>query len=429
MDVDTPPLTIFSLPNELLVAVAAAGEKHNLQWTLSHVSRRLRSVMVATPTLWTLVEVIPGWDESIELLNLYFGRSQNCLVTLVLRHPTWVNQRWEGGEELVRVAKHVAQILLHIHRVSRLSVFATRLGTEPLLGMFRDVKAPNLEQFSVTSLDNYPWSPVDHFFAETPKLRSLKIFESTLRRPLPQWAVSLTHLELRSYEGDEDPLEEFLGECSSLGYLYLDISSAVLEHRVHLPCLERLHLDFSGSEEVLDLLAVVNIFDTPALTELGINGAHGDQVFELLHTKSLPHASFPALRSFSFVSKHTWDCACEIKMPFPDAISLPFQLFPALSSLTLIDICFAANLVKGVVKPTSATWPVLKTVALSPREDAVEDVRDAVLDAMRSYVQHGLPIPTFRLCPALSSLEDWQENGMTVQAFNAADVLRDFWRF
>ncbi|KAJ7214735.1 hypothetical protein B0H12DRAFT_1155096 [Mycena haematopus] len=117
-------------------------------------------------------------------------------------------------------------------------------------------------------------------------------------------------------------------------------------------------------------------------------------------------------------------------MPFPEATSPRlFQLFPALSSLFLINICFTTNLLKGVVVPTSVLWPVLGIVALSPRAAALRGVRDVVLDVMHPHHHYGLLPPTFRLSPMLLHLEDWPEHDIdvkTFETFEPADVLQIF---
>ncbi|KAJ6495394.1 hypothetical protein C8R45DRAFT_987217 [Mycena sanguinolenta] len=423
-----PVISILSLPTELLAAIAAVGQEDRMQWTLSHVSRRLRTVMVGTPVLWTSIEGELDSSRSFSVLRLYLERSQKCPIALTLR------QRWafpDSDRRLrlkILVPLHASEIILHFNRVSRLIVLATRWGIELMLRPFLDLAAPNLQHLEVTNLfDEYPWSPVELFLAGAPRLQVLRLYALTLELPVPQWATSLTHLELRRSRAKGDKtkkaLKEFLGQCSMLVYLYLDVSSTVLQGRVHLPSLESLYLDFSGSERGrLNLPAIVNFFDAPSLADLGVNNVHGDQIFELLMTPSLPGISFSALTSLSFVSTFL-ECDCEHSRTFPHSSPLPAtELFPAVSSLTLLNICFTPNIVKGLL-----AWPVLRTVALCPRADAMEDVRVAVLAAMRSYVQHGVTIPVFRLAPALSRLRHWQENGMVVEALNPSEALRPFY--
>ncbi|KAJ7837231.1 hypothetical protein B0H14DRAFT_3870557 [Mycena olivaceomarginata] len=70
--------------------------------------------------------------------------------------------------------------------------------------------------------------------------------------------------------------------------------------------------------------------DAPALAELILNGAHGDQVAFFLCLKSLPQSSFPVLTSISFICRGS--CLCETQPGLPyHPLSSPPVLFPALS--------------------------------------------------------------------------------------------------
>ncbi|KAJ7214725.1 hypothetical protein B0H12DRAFT_359354 [Mycena haematopus] len=380
--------------------------------------------MLGTPTLWTAIQVDLHSEGSVNILQLYLERSQACFISATLEHRTKLK---DESEDLISERLH--QIVVHIDRISWLKVVVGDWGGEFMLTSFRDLAALNLRHLEVVKLsDYYDWDPIELFSAGAPELRVLKLYDQKLRLPLPQWAASLTHLELRqNYRLEEDgtsqALHELLGQCSSLIHLYLDISFTTLERRVRLPFLESLHLKVSGAEDNFDLLATVLIFDTPSLTEFAIDGVHGDQIFELFSTKSLTHTtSFPALTSFCFVGAP--QRRCERTITFPETISLrPFQLFPALSSVSLINTCFMANLLKGVVVPTSELWPVLGTVALSPRATALAGVVDVVftvLDVMHAHHHHG---PTFRFSPMLLHLDDWQEHGIDVKIFEAFDPM------
>jgi hypothetical protein len=194
----------------------------------------------------------------------------------------------------------------------------------------------------------------------------------------------------------------------------------------HIPSLKVLHISVSPKEDEFYLLRIIDLFDTPALTEFIINGTHGDQIFVLFNSTSLPHSSFPALASFSFVNRGS--CGCEQVFLHSDTISAPpLQLFPALSSLTLINQCYTVKLVQNILGPASQPWPLLQTVALWPKQDNLEGLHAALRDAVHSKRQGGLALPKFRFSPKLLSLEDWEGMGADVELFgDAADVLVRF---
>ncbi|KAJ6495338.1 hypothetical protein C8R45DRAFT_167853 [Mycena sanguinolenta] len=415
--VQTPATTILSLPNELLVAIAAAGQEDRVQWTLSHVSRRFQTVMVGTPALWAVVQVDFRSEGSVKILQLYLERSQNRPISATLRHRSMLNA---DAEDLITA--RLAHIVQNINRISWLRIEVGNWGAEFLLTPFRDLAALNLEHLEVVNLIDYQWGPIE-LFAAAPRLRFLKLYDQHLPSPAPQWVVSLTHLELR-HHGRDIALDATLGQCHLLVHLFLDLSFTKLERRVHMPFLKSLFLVVSGAEDDFDLLATVIIFDTPSLTECAIEGVHGDQIFELLSAKRLADHSFPALTALSFVNTHG-ACRCESTITFP-AVASPslFQFFPALSALSLVNICFAANLLKGVIVPPSEAWPILGTVALSPRAAALGDVRDVVLDAIHAHRNLGLHLPAFRLSPAFSDFEDWRGHGIDAKLFQPVDVIQ-----
>ncbi|KAF7344442.1 hypothetical protein MSAN_01925500 [Mycena sanguinolenta] len=435
MDVQTPSVTLLSLPNELLALIASAGQNHSRvrdslpeptsELALSHVSRRLRRVMIGSPELWTVVEVDLSFEGSVEIFRLYLERSHNLPLAVALQHLSVITA--SAQRELV--TKQLSQLVLHINRISWLRIVLQEWGGDLLLAPFRDLAAPILQHLEVVNLiDYYHWDPIPLFLAGAPRMQFLKLYDQKLQLPAPQWTSTLTHLELRRYyrladlyDGSKS-FDKVLAHCPSLIYLYLDMEWAPLDHQVQIPSLQTLHITTS---EYYDLLETINIFDTPSLTEFTIMGVHGIDIVEFFSSTSLPHASFPALASLCFM-KNDRTHHCEHNDTTLSQTPLnPFQLFPALSSLSLIDVCFTSHIVKCVVAPTSTTCPVLQTIALSTKT-APEDVRSAVLDAMDSYIQHGRPFPTLRLSPALACSEDWQKHGIAVEKFDPTEVLQIF---
>ncbi|KAF7344447.1 F-box domain-containing protein [Mycena sanguinolenta] len=426
----TPSVTLLSLPNELLALIAAAGQSWSrvrdflpqatLEWTLSHVSRCLRNVMIGNPALWTVVEADLSLEGSVEIARLYLKRSHNLPLAVTLQHRSEL----PGISKHERVTKRLSPLVLPINRISWLRIAVhTQRGDDLLLAPFRGLAAPALRHLEVVNLvSNSRTRPIKLFSAGAPRIRFLKMYAQDLQSPMP-WTSSLTHLELRQYHGNQS-LDKVLAHCPSLVYLYLDMQQAPLNHRVRIPSLQSLYITIPNILNGTPL-EIIDVFDTPSLTEFTIMGFHGFDIFELFSSTSLPHASFPSLDSLCFVKNHRWPCYCEYNnISFPETSCTPFYLFPALSSLALIDVCFISHIVKAVA-PTSATCPALQTIAISTKT-AVEDVRSAVSDTMDSYLQHDQPLPTLRLSPALASCEEWQKNGIAVEKFDPMDVLQVF---
>jgi hypothetical protein len=261
---------------------------------------------------------------------------------------------------------------------------------------------------------------IEIFSAGAPTLISLRIDGLKLQLPPPpSWMASLTHLEVFEREALDynNLLAATTAQCPLLVHLHLDILWEFEEaSRFHIPSLKFLQISVPDSEDEFFLEAIVDLFDTPALEEFIIYGTHGDQIFTLFNLTSLPHSSFPALTSFSFINKTS--CSCEKDYPLSNSISVPpLALFPALSSLTLVNQCLTHNLVKDLLGPSSQPWPRLETVTLCPKKDLFDAVWDAVKDAVHSKSQRREPFPRLRFFRTLASLEAWQGNGPDVEMF------------
>ncbi|KAJ6588270.1 hypothetical protein B0H19DRAFT_1366926 [Mycena capillaripes] len=318
MNAHTPALTISSLPDELLEAIAAAGQEGRLpdfqgafksEWTLSHISRRFREVIVGTPALWTLIEATLEKKGSVEILKLYLARSGSHNICAALRLPSHADIYG-----VLVMEERLRLIVPHIHRIWRLSV----------------------------------------------------MLKAQRRTP---------------------------------------------NSRFRIPSLKSLHLAISNGGSI-DLPLVLDLFDTPAVTEIGIDGAHGKQICVLFNSPAFPHASFTALTTFSFSNNY---CAhsTEVMMTFP-----PLWLFPALSSLSLIKQCFMRYLVDDLL---GQPWPLLKTVTLYPMERDAEAVGNVLLVAIRAKRQRGEPLPKLRLSPSLFSAEAWRDAGADVEILDPVD--------
>ncbi|KAJ6588301.1 hypothetical protein B0H19DRAFT_1098677 [Mycena capillaripes] len=412
----TPAPAMYSLPDELLELIVAAGQEGRVpssqgafksEWTLSHVSRRLREVIVGAPTLWAFVEGRLEAEGAVEILKLYLERSGRCNIWAALRIRADV-------KNLLVMEQRLRLVVPHIHRIWRLTLMLRTMWGRHLLAPFRDIAAPNLQHLEIVTkgVD----SPLELFSSGAPRLTFFKM-DGFIPIPVPPWMASLTHLEIRNPHLVDQFLVQVIARCSLLAHLYLDLTkSSIWDSRFCIPSLNFVHLSISNSEDQFYLRRIVDLFDTLVLTEFRIDGAHGNQISALFSSTSLPHASFPALSTFSFVN--TW-CPCRIKFPFlPTISSPPLQLFPALSSLTLIKECYMGNIVDEILGSASQPWPLLNTVKLYPMDDDLEDVRDALLATIRTKRQRGEPLPKFGFSAALLSLEDWQESGADVEMFD-----------
>ncbi|KAJ7982813.1 hypothetical protein DFH06DRAFT_711411 [Mycena polygramma] len=436
MRVHAPQLTIISLPNEVLVAIAAAGQEGPVnpatftgrpEWALSRVSRHFRDVVVNSPELWTSVDVNLDAEGSVEILKLYLQRSRARSISAAIHYLPKTTHFLDNA-----VLNRLRLVALHIHRVWRLEIAICTVWSEHLLGPLREIAAPNLRYLEISNhlkkndfVRKPVRGPVDIFSFGAPRLAVLKMSGFTYKSRVPRWTAALTHLELwnsTDYNASvgKSVFVEITTRCLALVHLSLDVSgmSHIERHRLHLPSLEYLRISISQKENEHYLLTVVGLFDTPVLTEFIIEGTHGDQIAALFNSTGLSHSPFPALTSLAFVNTPE-PSSCDNRRASQVILSLP-RLFPALHSLSLINQCFTANLVKDLLGPAS----VPETVTLGLK-DTIEHVSDALREAVRLRRRYGQSLPRLRLSSALvtSLLPAAGLEELVVEVFDDTDIL------
>ncbi|KAJ7856580.1 hypothetical protein B0H13DRAFT_2357317 [Mycena leptocephala] len=405
-----------SLPNELFVAIAAAGQegrfvdsntafdfKFKSEWTLSHLCRRFRESIVGAPELWTHVEIDLNMRRSVEIFNLYLERCGTYPISVTLQYFAAPNYHL--------VDKRLRQIVPHMGRIWRLSIRLRTHVVRLVLAPFRDVAAPNLRHLEIINKLSYQWS-----FVETPitgaSMDDVPNPPRASERSGPRRFFSRRdHSPLRGHEAM--PL---VG--SSISQINWELRSGL---RFCIPSLKFLHLSLLDNEPRLHLLGAVDLFDTPALTELTVSGASCGQIWELL-SYGLDCASFPVLTSFSSVNRGP--CPCRTDDPIPGPKSPQPGQFTALTSITLINQCLSASFVRGISDPLSQPWPRLKTVTLCPQNGTLDAVQTAIRDAVESHQQEGQPLPKFRLSPELFALvQDWDKD-VEVEMFDPTEIVK-----
>ncbi|KAJ7356744.1 hypothetical protein DFH08DRAFT_954078 [Mycena albidolilacea] len=395
-------LSIHSLPNELLVAIAVAGQENRVadlyrpgqwrsgsttskcEWIWSRLSQRFRGVIVGAPDLWTLIETDFSGERSIEILKLYLERSRERQISVTLSQPPGSNMLDDGDLE----ERVTGGIIPQINRIRWLRIILGPTDWDPeMLAPFRDVAVPCLQHLEIIFRNDMQTTGA-LFLSGAPRLSCLKMAGALLRLPVPVWAATLTHLE---YSGPNiHNLAAITAQCPFLAHLHLRVAYVAPDAtRFHVPTLSSLHISIpDGAADYLELL--VDLFDSPALTELIVYGSDGAQIALLLSLKTLPHSSFPSLTSLTFL---TDSCPCETwdtNRPFYP-ISCPPGVFPVLSHLTLINQCYTEHLIQEM-------------------DVSFEGVRDAVEGAVSSKRQRGEPLPEVRLARAPEFLEDWNED-------------------
>ncbi|KAJ7780252.1 hypothetical protein DFH07DRAFT_468057 [Mycena maculata] len=414
-----PPKT-FSLPDELLAAVATAGQEDcddalGLGWTLSHVSRRFRNTVIGTPSLWTRVEITLGSEDSVEIFKLHLERSKVCKLWVTLRDISVMADT---------VTEHLSHLVPHISRIWRSDMALD--DTKSILAVlvpFRHAAAPCLEHLDIKMINTHGSFSMNIFSAGAPRLTSLKLNKCVPCFPVPQWTTSLTHLEWRCGDAYQDGNRFFpavMAQCPLLVHLSLDTRHMTELERMSIPSLKSLVVFIGQSLSCSYVEEICGFFDTPALTDLTINFAHGPHICHLFNSTSLP-SSFPVLTFLTFVgSCSAWDEFRYLPpLPPPQKIlSPPLHLFPALSSLSLVGQCSTANIISDLLGPNSPPWPFLRTITVCPKDSDVEEIYTALQLVVRSKK----PLPGFRFSTLLYEYS-WDEHGVDAELYDPADLI------
>ncbi|KAJ7084029.1 hypothetical protein B0H15DRAFT_404359 [Mycena belliarum] len=434
---------VFSLPNELLVAIAVVSQESESESvlydsfvcrperTLSHVCRHFRKVLIGTSILWTLVGANLTLEGSVETMKLYLTRSGTCRIRVSLYETSPM------VDEDSCVMEGLAQLLLNAHRISRMAV---RVGSEgsisTLLGVFSDAAAPALQRLEIrVTGPELPQFPLRIFSSDPPQALTALILNGFIPKlPLPPWTASLTHLETELFEETADScVLELVARCPLLVHVSLDLSrSPVLQRfgRIALPSVKSLHVGLNIDAGAPYLLELIGFLDAPVLTDLVVRGSHGNQISPLFDSSSAVNSSFPALTSLSFINRA--ECGGESGdasfVPYTRSItSLPPRHFPALSSLTLVNQCFTYDVVREIVGPTSPPWSLLETLTVCPpRRPSWESTFPDVILSMR---RRGHILPKLRFSRSLFSRPDWDELGVRVEEFDPVDAIAAVHRY
>ncbi|KAJ6588187.1 hypothetical protein B0H19DRAFT_1366862 [Mycena capillaripes] len=310
------------------------------------------------PELWTLAELNLKSEGFTEILNTYLERSGTCSISVTIYY---LPEREVTYSVHAPVMQRLGQIVPHINRIWRLRMTIRTVWVAQLLDPLFEIAAPKLQVLEIINeLTNHKM------------LGPMELFSF----PVPQWTASLKPLELwNSLDSKDSSGHSFfvatITQCLSLVHLCLDLSTVTLAHQCRMPSLKFLRISVSNR---LYLATILDLFDTPALSELIIEDTHAEEITSLFGSGNGYRSSFPALTSLTFVDTAK---SCAYRYAF-GPMSHHCLRFPALSSLSLINLCGTSELVRYFLGPGGL---LLETINLSPREIDFTDVCKGLQDA------------------------------------------------
>jgi len=215
--------------------------------------------------------------------------------------------------------------------------------------------------------------------------------------PVLRACALLSHLDVSRTPAVTDASLDHLLETSPTSLTSLDLSGTRVEHpRIHLPCLQRLHL------ANCDALVGPSI-KCPLVTAVDLSGS------ERLRTPALASAALGALRLEGCSNLEVLGLACPGLRRCtlyrcglgPSALSAALTRVPV---LTLLDISGSRNLDWLELE---ASVPLLRTLVLSwcPRLAAVRLTHLPSLRTLRAHGCSGIATVNVLDCPSLCTLE------------------------
>jgi hypothetical protein len=378
---------IACLPNELLIVIfeklrplaRTSSQKRNFPLDLCHVTRRWRSVVVGTSSLWTSIELS---SESTDLLDAHLERSRGCQLEIIYDDV-------EEGPYNVRTRRNLDQVTPHIERVRQLRIFSESLESIHLI-LFRLSRSDALvlEHISIVCLDALDEGEVDLYNAShpgsAPSLTSLDLTGNIALAFLPS-LNTVTTLKLRDLVTDISPkyrrLFEMLGALTNLTSLSLHgrvVHYGLAERLPKIEIASLLHLSISLEEDPYDeedesffppdyLACVCTALITPSLETLALH--HTTQHMFSYFASSLPvqPCRYPALKTLEISDRVPADGSV---INITQATIHLIQALPTITHLAFLNGC-AADVVELLIDntlelPATSTlyWPALEVVTI-----------------------------------------------------------------
>ncbi|KAF7292995.1 hypothetical protein MIND_01198800 [Mycena indigotica] len=377
---------MLSLPDEMLALIVTAWQEVARPQELvpvlaSQISRRFRSVVSSTATLWTALSLSCDSETTQQQLDMYLSQSGRCLLSVSLLF-------WNTtDEDTDYIAPALPTLWINFTRVSRLVIDARGCQIE-LSDLFLGLKsceAPHLEYLEIVAppdgaseseLDNEQELALWQLFVDgAPRLKTLTLGDFYLEDD-QVWFASLENVCLQFmsfvYPGIWDSM---LSDSSRLVHLTVDGSSFVSDAprgSIKLPNLRtfRILRVISWLQNVLFSRTLLVAVDAPTLETMEFTQVHGRQVAAFFHL--CPVSQYPVLSAVTFACSSSYCNGCDRR---PAVIPREvLTRFSRLSTLFLFNVCFMPRLVEDLLLTTPGRLqtrlgglPALRTMWLDYR--------------------------------------------------------------
>ena len=361
----------------------------------AQVSQYWRQIVLATPVLWSNVDISPPWD--LSAIQTYIDRSKESLIDLRLsfdfcdsdQHPST-----ESAHSLTHILRP------HYRRCRTIEVSGVTQIIPAILVVLESMQHstyPHLRRFLVEGREK---AEADHdvfTLRDTPRLTDVRLRGTGLHYfRLPLTNVTELHLAPVRISLSYAAFCEMIQSCSAsliTLVVYDDLvvgwhDSVALLRVYDMPSLRRIHI-YGMMLAVSQLLLTISASDLEEISIVPFTKA--DLLLLEEHTMRKASPRFPMLKSLTFTLDPTYTDVIEL------ALDRTEFCFPGIKTLVLPNFC-SPLMIKCLtsregIRSMVPRWPQLDSVALRALDDNVNVLHQFILDRQVA----GAPIRTLYL--------------------------------
>lgn len=399
---------IFSLPNEVLSSILEQGaipqptwlivreEAQRYEIVISHVTQRLRSVAIGTPSLWRRIFVSDSTP--CDLIQLYLVRSKGISLEIYIYfvgrlNPPRVSLQAILGLFIPHITRWLTlRVRVHDEQLSHSLAHLLESQAAPILEFVEVDAAIDDDDLSRDYIHKDDWcgqcqerSACTMFSGGAPSLKTIRLRGTHHSVFAPVGAAQTLHLDFLTYLR---PMQTWI-TGSSLSCLFLHGSCPVAT--LELPSLTSLYMlnkllsDDSELDEPCEPdFRLINYLEAPLLQRLTMEGADTSLEQIVISGKPrFPNLEFLALCPTALSGEYDGIPWMHVSKCFP---SVKHVASFDLSLYDILECLVHGNSDEG----DPPAWPEMETLALADVEN--DYAIDQLLDFVSDRQMRGMPL-------------------------------------